>query len=111
MAPSAFINTPPANHRDYMIAKGMLLNAGITSNIRDPSKGVKLSPSRPEDYSFETKGPQIIAGLSICIAGMTIITFLRLGLRLFVPRLRWGLDDSIMVVGLVSLCPLLRSNC
>ena len=85
-----------------MIAKGMLLNAGITSDIRDPSKGVKLSPTRPEDYTFETKGPGIIAGLSVCIAAMTVITCVRLGLRYFVPRLKWGLDDTLIIPGLVG---------
>lgn len=109
MSPSAFINTPPANHRDYMIAKGMLLNAGITSDIRDPSKGVKLSPTRPEDYSFETKGPGIIAGLSICIFVMTAVTCLRLWLRFFVPRLKWGLDDTLIIPGLVRILKPLSS--
>ncbi len=80
-----------------MIAKGMLLNAGITSDIRDPSKGVKLSPLRPDHYSFETKGPGIVAGLSVCIAAMTIITCVRLSLRWFVPRLKWGLDDTLII--------------
>ena len=102
MVDSAYLNTPPANHRDYMIAKGMLLNSGITSDIRDPSLGVKLSPSRPDNYNFETRGPGIIAGLSICIAIMTVITILRLGLRFWIPRLKWGLDDTLMVPGLVS---------
>ena len=102
MVESARLNTPPANHRDYMIAKGMLLNSGITSDIRDPSLGVKLSPSRTDNYNFETRGPGIIAGLSICIAIMTLITLLRLGLRFWIPRLKWGLDDTLMVPGLVS---------
>jgi hypothetical protein len=99
MASSGYINTPPLTDRDFEIAKGMLLLSGITSNIRDPALGVTLSPPRPDDYSFETKGPGIIAGLSLSIAIITLVTGLRLCLRLFHPRLKWGLDDSLMVAG------------
>lgn len=100
MASSGYINTPALTERDFEIAKGMLLLSGITSDVRDPALGVALSPQRPDDYSFETKGPGIIAGLSLSIAIITVVTGLRLYLRLFHPVLKWGLDDSLMVAGL-----------
>lgn len=84
-----------------MIAKGMLLNSVITSDTRDPNKGIKLSSLRPDDYSSETKGTGTIAGLSVCIAAMTFITCVRLGLRCFVPRLKWGLDDTLIIPGML----------
>ena len=104
---SAYINTPPATHRDYMIAKGMLLSAGLTT--LDPANGVKLQPEKPQNYRYETKGPGIIAGLSFAIAFMIIVTCLRLYLRATVKRLRWGIDDTLMAIALpmVSLLDVL----
>lgn len=101
MAPSALINTPPENDRDLLIASGMLLYAGITPDIRDPSEGVKMMPTRPDEYTFETKGPRVVAGLSIAIAAIFFATVTRLFLRLYMPRLKWGLDDTLMVPGLL----------
>lgn len=98
---SAYINTPPANELDERIAAGMLLLVGITPDIRDPKEGVTLPPFRPNDYVFETKGPGIIAGLSVCIAIVTVVTMTRLGLRLFVPRLVFGADDWLVIAALV----------
>lgn len=101
MASSGYINTPPSTARDLEIVKGILLTSGITPDVRDPALGVKLRPSRPDDYVFETKGPVIIVGLSVCIAIITVVTGTRLYLRRFAPRLKWGLDDSLMVPGML----------
>jgi hypothetical protein len=98
---TGYINTPPATDRDLEIAKGMLLFSGITSDVRDPSLGVLLSPLRPSNYVYETKGPGIIAGLSICAVIIALVTGLRLYLRLFTSKLKWGLDDSLMVPGML----------
>lgn len=106
MTKSAFIDTPPASHRDYMIVKSMLLSVGLTD--LDPANGVKLPPAKPKDYHFETRGPGIIAGLSVCIAVIASVTLLRLYLRAAVKKLKWGLDDWLMVPGLVSTPPCLR---
>lgn len=103
MAKSAYFDTPPASDRDYMIAKSILLSVGLTD--LDPANGVKLPPAKPENYHFETKGPGIIAGLSVCIAVIASVTLLRLYLRAAVKKLRWGLDDWLMVPGLVSTAP------
>jgi hypothetical protein len=98
---SAFINTPPANELDERIAGGMLLLVGLTPDIQDPKGGAIVPPFRPDDYTFETKGPAIIAGLSICLVVILAVTLTRLVLRLVVPRLHFGADDWIMIPALV----------
>lgn len=94
---SAYFNTPPANELDERIAAGLLLLSGFTPDIKDPKDGVTIPPFRPKDYHFETKGPKIIAGLSVCIVIITVATFARLGIRLFVRQCRFGLDDWLII--------------
>lgn len=95
---SAYFNTPPANELDERICAGLLLLTGLTPNIKDPKDGVTIPPFRPtENYHFETKGPAIIAALSVCIVLLTIIAFLRLGIRLFVHAVRFGADDWLVI--------------
>ncbi|KAK7534212.1 uncharacterized protein J3D65DRAFT_477270 [Phyllosticta citribraziliensis] len=96
---SAFINDPPNTETDYWVAKALLQSAGLYDV--DPKKGAHLAPKRPDGYVFETKGPRIVAGLAVCIAIMIIVTGLRLFLRYHVRRLKWGIDDTLMVPGLV----------
>lgn len=100
-ATSGYINTPPATDLDRRIVKGMLLYSGLNATAAAVEKGVHLSPTRPDDYVFETKGPGIVAGLSVSIIVISVVTGLRLGLRLMAPSLKWGLDDSLMVPGLL----------
>lgn len=94
---SAYFNTPPANELDERIAAGLLLLTGLTPNIKDPKDGVTIPPFRPENYTFETKGPGIIAALSVCMVIVTVTTFLRLGIRIFVRECRFGLDDWLII--------------
>jgi hypothetical protein len=95
---SAYFNTPPANELDERIAAGLLLLTGLTPNIKDPKNGVTIPPFRPtEGYVFETKGPAVIAALSVCMAIVTVVTFARLSIRLFVRECRFGLDDWLMI--------------
>ncbi|KAH7392175.1 hypothetical protein DE146DRAFT_132968 [Phaeosphaeria sp. MPI-PUGE-AT-0046c] len=95
---SAYFNTPPANELDEQIAAGLLLLTGLTPDIKDPKNGVKIPPFRPtENYHFETKGPAVIIALSVCMVVLTIITFLRLGIRLFVHGIRFGADDWLII--------------
>ncbi|KAG9189050.1 hypothetical protein G6011_05918 [Alternaria panax] len=95
---SAYFNTPPANELDEQIAAGLLLLTGLTPNIKDPKDGVTIPPFRPtENYHFETKGPVVIAALSVCMVALTVITFLRLGIRLFVHGVRFGADDWLII--------------
>lgn len=94
---SAYFNTPPANELDERIAAGLLLLTGLTPDIKDPKDGVTIPPFRPANYAFETKGPGVIAGLSICMVIVTIVTFLRLGIRTFVRECRFGIDDWLII--------------
>lgn len=94
---SAYFNTPPANELDERIAAGLLLLSGLTPDIKDPKNGVTLPPLRPENYVFETKAPGIIAGLSVCMVIITVVTFARLGIRLFVRDCRFGIDDWFII--------------
>ncbi|KAL5115538.1 hypothetical protein ACEQ8H_006601 [Pleosporales sp. CAS-2024a] len=95
---SAHFNTPPANERDERIAAGLLLLIGFTPNIKDPKNGVTIHPFRPtENYHFETRGPTVIAALSVCMGILTIIAFLRLGIRIFAHEIPFGADDWLIV--------------
>lgn len=98
---TGYINTPPGTEFERRIVKGMLVYSGLNSSDAKVAAGVTMSPKMPADYEFETKGPAIIAGLSVCIAAIVGITGLRLALRAFHPRLKWGLDDTLMVPGLI----------
>ncbi|KAE9990508.1 hypothetical protein EG327_001307 [Venturia inaequalis] len=101
MPKSALIGYPPATDHDYWIAKYMIRTLGIENG--DPSQGFKVSPPRPPagEYQFETRGPGLIAGLSICLVVMAGITGLRLYLRFFTPRLKSGLDDWLIIPGVI----------
>ncbi|KAK8220930.1 hypothetical protein IWZ01DRAFT_477862 [Phyllosticta capitalensis] len=96
---SAFINEPPKTEEDYWVAKALLQSFGQTD--ADPRNGTHIKPTRPDHYVFETKGPRIIAGLAACICIMIAVTGLRLFLRAHVRRLEWGMDDTLMVPGLI----------
>lgn len=102
MSATGYINEAPSTARDLEIVKGMLLSSGITPDIRNPALGVSLSPSRPgpDDYVFQTKGPMILAWLATSMSIMILVTGARLYLRYFVPRLKWGLDDWLMIPAL-----------
>ncbi|KAF1360714.1 hypothetical protein EJ07DRAFT_16854, partial [Lizonia empirigonia] len=63
-----------------------------------PKDGVIIPPFRPtENYHFETKGSDVIAALSVCMVVITLVTFLRLGIRLFVHGVRFGADDWLII--------------
>lgn len=96
---SALIGTPPATERDYYIAQYFLYSYGLKT---DPILGSPVSPKRPDGYVFETHGPGIIASMSVAIVVMTLITGLRLGIRIFRRGLRVGMDDVFIVPGYVS---------
>lgn len=97
MGHSAYLNTPPANDLDRKIAKGMYLYFGTIPNDTMLAEGVIIPPFRPDNYQFESKGPGIIAGLSVCIAIIVIVTLTRLYLRIFVQSLKFGTDDYIII--------------
>ncbi|KAL8977827.1 MAG: hypothetical protein Q9205_006454 [Flavoplaca limonia] len=97
MAPSALIGQPAANEEDYWIAKALLQSLGMVG--ADPWKGVPLPPQRPppELYRFESRASSAATAYSVSMAFMIIITLTRLGLRIFSKRMRWGLDDTMMI--------------
>jgi hypothetical protein len=101
------MGTPPVTEKDYYIAQFFLYSFGMKT---DPIHGSPVSPHRPANYEFESHGPGIIVSMSVSIVVMTIITLLRLGIRIFRQGLRLGLDHIFIVPGLVCVlrCPFLH---
>ncbi|PVH78167.1 hypothetical protein DL98DRAFT_590692 [Cadophora sp. DSE1049] len=100
---SAHIGSPPNTTKDYYVAKYLLMAFGKTT---DPMLGAFVPPARPtEGYVFETRGPRILASMSIALAAMVIITGLRLGVRIFRRGLMVGMDDFFIIPGvLLAIC-------
>lgn len=101
MTISALIGQPPKTEDDYWIVRSLLLVAGL--NNVDPKLGAKIPPARPppDRYHFETRGPGIIAGMSVCIVIMVSVTVARLLLRWFKGSVRFGADDWLIIPGAV----------
>ncbi|KAH7348512.1 hypothetical protein BKA65DRAFT_584245 [Rhexocercosporidium sp. MPI-PUGE-AT-0058] len=100
---SALIGSPPNTTKDYYVAKYLLMAFGKKT---DPLLGAFVPPARPtEGYIFETRGPRILASMSIALATMVIITGLRLGVRVFRRGLMVGMDDFFIIPGvLLAIC-------
>lgn len=109
MATSALIGQPAATQEDYWICKGLLQAFGMSK--ADPWNGVPIPPARPppDVYRAESREGSNIAAYAVSLAIMTIITLTRLYLRAFSSRMRWGLDDYLMIVAFV--CPIIMSRC
>ncbi|KAF7508622.1 hypothetical protein GJ744_009014 [Endocarpon pusillum] len=103
MPESALIGTPPATESDYWIVRSFLLSAGIPAENVDPSQGASFPPFRPppDQYVFETRGPEMITGASIAIGTMLFFTITRILLRSFKSGLRWGADDYLIIPGVI----------
>ena len=103
MPDSALIGTPPATESDYWIVRSFLLTAGIPAENVDPSQGASFPPFRPppDQYVFETRGPEMIISASIAIFMMLLFTITRILLRSFKTGLQWGADDYLIVPGVV----------
>lgn len=96
---SALIGQPPNTTNDYYVAKYLLMAFGKTT---DPMLGAFIPPARPkEGYVFETRGPRILASMSVAIVVMIIITGMRLGVRVFRRGLMVGLDDVFIIPGVI----------
>lgn len=95
MTSSALLGMPPANEKDFNIVKGILDLFGIPG---DPSEGVAIPPSAPPNRNYANKGPGVIAGCSIAILTIIVVTGGRLFARYshFSSRLRW--DDALIMV-------------
>ena len=95
MTRSALLGMPPANENDFNIVKGILDLFGIPGN---PSEGVAIPPSAPPHRSYANRGPGVIAGVSIAILTIVVVTGGRLFARYshFGSRLGW--DDALIMV-------------
>ena len=102
MAHSALIGEPAATMEDYWICRGLLQAIGMPQG--DPWKGVPIPPAKPPpgQYRKESRVSNNLAAYSIAIAIMCLITLSRLYLRAFSKRMRWGLDDWLMIVAFVG---------
>ncbi len=95
MTRSALLGTPPANENDFNIVKGMLDLFGIPGN---PSEGVAIPPSPPPNRNYANKGPGVIAGVSIAILIIIVVTGGRLFARYNRLSSRLGWDDAFIMV-------------
>ena len=95
MTTSALLGTPPANEDDFNIVKGILDLFGIPG---DPSEGVVIPPSAPLNRNHANKGPRVIAGVSIAILTIIVVTGGRLFARYGHLSSRLGWDDALIMV-------------
>ncbi len=101
MTGSALVGKPPANQDDFWTVRGFSRFAHLPEKKFDPKNGLPMMLKPPPGYHHETRGPGIIAAMSVAIAVVTIITGTRLCLRYFRRDLRWGWDDWMIIPGLV----------
>lgn len=102
MVNSAFIGQPPATQEDYYVAKALLAMIGMVDV--DPHQGFPAIPPRPPPalYHAESRAGKSIRAYSISISFIIVITLSRLGIRAFNKRVRWGLDDWLILAAFVS---------
>ncbi|KAI0125597.1 hypothetical protein BJ170DRAFT_439467 [Xylariales sp. AK1849] len=94
---SAFVGQPPNTQRDYYIVRGFLLTVGL-SNV-DPSLGYTRGAAKPYDgFTYTSRQPGILVGLSIVIVAIVISTVTRLALRISMSQMKFGLDDWATIV-------------
>ncbi|KAI9679202.1 MAG: hypothetical protein M1817_005221 [Caeruleum heppii] len=100
MPDSALVGFPPLNDNDLVIIKGLMGMAGSTKYDK-ASQGypwgvTKLGlsdPSKPHD----SKGPGVIAGMSVAMALVVFVTVSRLMVRKFHTRMQFGWDDWMII--------------
>lgn len=86
---SAFIGQPPNTQRDWYIVRGLLRLVGMGEV--DPAMGYILAAKNTGNT--ESKRPSVIAGLAVSLVVISSVTLARLGLRLSMSTMRFGLDD------------------
>ena len=103
MPDSAFIGTPPATEADKWIVRSFQLAAGVPAVNVNTSQGAIFPPLRPppDQYVFETRGPEMITGASVAVGVMLFFTISRILLRTFMTGLKWGADDYLIIPGVV----------
>jgi hypothetical protein len=101
---SAFVGQPPNTQDDYYIVRGFLRGVGL--NSVDPALGYTRAARKPYDgFTYTSKTPGIIAGLSIVIVAIVAATGTRLFLRASMSQMRFGADDLATIVAAVSVFP------
>lgn len=88
-ANSAYYGTPPRNAKDAIIAKGLFGN-------KTP-RPLVLPPGQPKSAA-----PGQIIGLSFAIVLVVLVTGARLFNRIFRKGQKFGLDDAVIIPGVVS---------
>ncbi|KAG9601512.1 hypothetical protein KCU77_g2802, partial [Aureobasidium melanogenum] len=101
MSHSAYLGQPPATENDFYLIKGMY-RAAYAFN-KDSSKGYLFVPRKPADYEYNDKQASIIVGMVVAIVVMLSTTILRLALRHFKTGVRWGLDDWVLLPGVLAI--------
>lgn len=98
---SAFVGKPPNTQDDYYIVRGFLRGVGLGKV--DPALGYTRAAKPPsDDYTYTSKTPGIITGLSIVIAAIVAATGARLYLRASTQQMRFGADDWATIAAAVS---------
>ena len=95
MTASALLGTPPANENDFNIIEGILDLFGIPG---DPSKGVVIASGSLPNRNHANKGPGVLAGVTIAILIIIVVTGGRLFARYSCLSSRLGWDDALIIV-------------
>lgn len=99
---SALLGTPPLTESDFYIAKAMVARMMVNSTESDLAKGDVGTLPRPPGYVFESDQDYVMNTSIFMIAYMVLLTLARIAARIFVKRLRTGMDDVMAAVGVVS---------
>lgn len=98
---SAFVGYPPNTQRDFYIVRGFLRGVGLGAT--NATLGYTRASKKPYDgYTYTSKTPGIIAGLSIVIVAIVAATGARLFLRASMSQMRFGADDWATIIAAVS---------
>lgn len=97
MAGSALIGQPPNNEDDWFIIRGLARRRNIPDAKFDPSKGYPWPVKRPPNPEYTSRGPGMLASMSVAIFLVVLITGSRIGLRIFRRDLKVGIDDYVVV--------------
>ncbi|KAM0799547.1 hypothetical protein BDR22DRAFT_778823, partial [Usnea florida] len=94
---SALFGQPPNNQNDWYIIRGFARWLSIPDEVLDPSHGFPLPLQRPPNDHYTSRGPGMIASLSVAMALVILITGARLYLRYSRRDLKVGIDDFVIV--------------
>lgn len=97
---SAYVGAAPNTQRDWYIVRGLLRAVG--QGDVDPAEGYILAP-QDNGEPYVSKRPAVIAGIIIAMVAITIVTSVRLGLRVSMSQMRLGADDCATIAAAVCL--------